>query len=288
MENIPYIVSDESATLIYEGKPYTLSASHANFVVFKKALLNGDFETAISYLDIKKQIKEFSDGELFVKNGAVYYYGTQLHGKVVDKLLELLQSGMSIGNPFIKFVKNLLNNPSNSSVEELYDFLSYKSLPIDDDGYVIAYKGVAQDGWSISGNTQTVVLQGEVNDRGQILNRVGDTIEVQRRCVDDDRRNSCSHGLHVGSFDYAQSWASDGKLLMVRFDPSDAVSVPHDSSCQKLRVSCYEVLQEIAIEDDSEITEPYYGVYSNGNTDPDYNDYDEDYDDEEEYEDENY
>ena len=148
MANYPYIVSEETATLLYEGKPYTLQSSHPNFAPFKKALVEGDFETAINYLDIKKQIKEFADGELKVENGSVYYYGTQLHGKVVDKLLELLESGLKLGSPFVKFVKNLLDNPSNNSVEELYDFLSYKSLPIDDDGYVLGYKGVCSDGWS--------------------------------------------------------------------------------------------------------------------------------------------
>ena len=285
MANYPYIVSEDTATLLYEGKPYTLNSSHANFAPFKSALIAGDFETAINYLDIKKQIKEFSDGELRVENGSVYYYGTQLHGKVVDKLLELLESGMKVGNPFIKFVKNLLDNPSNNSVEELYDFLSYKSLAIDEDGFVVGYKGVASDGWSQSGNTQTVVLQGEVNERGQIMNRVGDTIEVQRRSVDDNRQNNCSHGLHIGSFDYAKSWAGGGKLLLVRFNPADAVSVPQDCECQKLRVSKYEILEEIEISDDSEIKKPFYGVYTDGNTEEE-NDYDYDDYDDEEYEDE--
>ena len=248
-------------------------------------MIKGDFETAISYLDIKTTIKNWSDGELRVDNGAVYYFSERLHGAVVDKLLDLIQAGMDTSAPFIKFIKNLLDNPSKSSVDELYDFLSYKSLPIDEDGWVIGYKGVASDGWSISGNTQTTVLQGEINERGQILNRVGDTIEVQRRCVDDDRRNQCSHGLHVGSFDYAKSWAGSGKLLMVRFNPADAVSVPEDCSCQKLRVSKYEILEEIEIADDSEIEKPFYGVYTNGNTEEE-NDYDYDYNDEEEYEDE--
>lgn len=282
--NYPYIVSDQSATLIYEGKPYTLSSSQPNFTPFKKALVQGDFETAISYLDIKTTITNWSDGELRVDNGAVYFYKERLHGAVVDKLLELLSAGMSKSAPFIKFIKNLLDNPSKSSVDELYDFLSYKSLPIDEDGYVIGYKGVANDYWSVSGNTHTTVLQGEVNERGQILNRVGDTIEVQRRCVDDDRRNSCSHGLHVGSFDYAKSWAGGGKLLMVRFNPRDAVSVPEDCSCQKLRVSKYEILEEIEVSDDSEVEKPFYGVYTDGNTEEE-NDYDYDYNDEE-YDDE--
>lgn len=276
MENIPYIVSSDSATLIYEGKPYTLSSHQPNFVPFRKALIAGDFKTAISYLDISTTITNWSDGELRVENGSVYYFNERLHGVVVDKLMELLSQGMDASAPFIKFIKNLLNNPSKSSVDELYDFLSYKSLPIDKDGYVIAYKGVAHDGWSKSGNTQTTVIKGETNERGQILNRVGDTIEVLRRSVDDNRNNNCSHGLHVGSFDYAKSWASgDGKLLMVRFDPADAVSVPTDCYCQKLRVSRYEILEEIEVSDESEIEQPFYGVYTDGNTEENF---DDDYD----------
>jgi hypothetical protein len=72
---------------------------------------------------------------------------------------------------------------------------------------------------------------------------------------------------------------------LVRFNPRDAVSVPQDAECQKLRVCKYEVLEEIEC-DNSEIKEPYYGVYTNGfGQDNKDNDYDEDYDDEE-YEDE--
>jgi hypothetical protein len=73
--------------------------------------------------------------------------------------------------------------------------------------------------------------------------------------------------------------------LLVRFNPRDAVSVPQDCECQKLRVCKYEGLEEIEVEDDSEIKEPYYGVYTNGDINSK-NDYDEDYDDYEDYEDE--
>ena len=261
-------------------------SSQPNFEPFKKALISGDFETAIDYLDIRKQVEAFADGDLVVDKGAVYYHGQRLHGKVIDKLLDLLGSGLDVGSAFVKFVKNLLDNPSNNSVEELYDFLSYKQLPIDDDGYVIGYKGVCSDYWSQSGNKHTIVLQGQTNERGQIKNVVGSTIEVARNCVDDNRENGCSHGLHIGSFDYANDWASGGKLLLVRFNPRDAVSVPSDCSCQKLRVCKYEIIKEIPREE-SEIEAPYYSVYTNGETrEEDENDYDYHDNDEEYYEEE--
>jgi hypothetical protein len=263
--NYPYIVSQSSATVVYDGKPYTIDARNPNFVPLRSALLAGDFDAALKYLNIEKAIVDFADGALSVKNGVVYYGQHVLRNPVVDKLLNLLKSGMKTSDPFIKFVKNLLQNPSKSSVEELYDFLSYKALPIDSDGYVIAYKGVAQDYWSKSGNTDTVVLRGQTNQRGQILNTVGSVIEVMRNSVDDNRDNQCSHGLHVGSFDYARDWASgDGRLLLVRFNPADAVSVPTDHSCQKLRVSKYEILREIEVDNKAEIEEPVYGCYTDG------------------------
>ena len=89
MANYPYIVSESTATLLYEGKPYT-RISQPNFEPFKKALISGDFETAIDYLDIRKQVEAFADGDLVVDKGAVYYHGQRLHGKVIDKLLDLL------------------------------------------------------------------------------------------------------------------------------------------------------------------------------------------------------
>ena len=89
-------------------------------------------------------------------------------------------------------------------------------------------------------------MQGTTNERHQIFNGVGETIEVQRRCVDDNKDHHCSHGLHIGSYDYAEGWAgSDGKLLLVEFDPEDAVSVPTDCNYQKLRVSKYKVVADI-------------------------------------------
>ena len=111
---------------------------------------------------------------------------------------------------------------------------------------MLGYKGVQQDFWSNTGNADTIVVQGQTNDRHQIYNGVGETIEIQRRSCDDNKDNHCSHGLHIGSYDYANNWAgSQGRLLLVEFDPQDAVSVPTDCEFQKLRVSKYKVVADI-------------------------------------------
>jgi hypothetical protein len=104
---------------------------------------------------------------------------------------------------------------------------------------------VRSDFYSIHGNKGTVVLQGTVNESGQILNEIGATIEVARNSVCDDFEIGCGEGLHVGSRDYAEGWAgADGKVVLVEFSPEDAVSVPKDSNYQKLRVSKYIVRSE--------------------------------------------
>ena len=66
---------------------------------------------------------------------------------------------------------------------------------------------------------------------------------MNRRKVSDDCTQGCGQGLHVGTYDYACSWAgSGGKVVLVRFDPADIVSVPSDCEHQKMRVSNYTVL----------------------------------------------
>jgi hypothetical protein len=156
-------------------------------------------------------------------------------------------------------------NPSKNSVDQLYTFLSYKTLPLTETGNVIGYKGVDADYYSKRGNTNTIVITGTVNKNGCILNKVGETIEVARNSVDDNKDNHCSHGLHIGSYDYAKDWAgNDGHLMMVEFNPCDAVSVPTDCNFQKLRVSKYKVIGEVPFErvkeTEAPLNEPYYNT----------------------------
>lgn len=246
MEKVPYTLSENSLTVFWEGKPYTLRKDHVNFNLAKQAIFDARYEDLGDLLDIRKAVEDFVEGEIEVKDEVVYYKNHRLHGVVVDKLLEMLRAGMKDSAPLTNFITRLQSNPSANSVNELYSFLSYKSLPTTPEGKVLGYKGVKNDFYSSTGNADTIVLQGKVNENHQIFNGVGETIEVARRCVDDNKDNHCSYGLHVGSYDYANQWAGeDGRLLVVEFDPEDAVSVPTDCDFQKLRVSKYRVVEDI-------------------------------------------
>lgn len=171
----------------------------------------------------------------------VFYKGEELPAALVTKVLSIIKDGLPLEH-FEKFWERLEKNPSAASVNQLIDFLSYKELPITEDGHFIAYRGVNSDYYSVHGNLKTKVLQGKVDSQGRILNEIGATIEVLRREVDDNRDVGCSFGLHVGSLNYATSWGP--KVIVVKIDPADVVSVPKDSSCQKCRVSKYEILYD--------------------------------------------
>ena len=281
--SVPYILSENSLTIFVEGKPHTLRKDHANFNLARKAILDGETEKLADLVDVQRAVEDFVQGDIEVKDEIVYYRGHRLHGVVVDKLLEMLRAGLKDSAPITNFITRLQANPSANSVAELYTFLGYKNLPTTAEGKVLGYKGVQSDYWSTTGNADTIVVQGQTNERHQIPNEVGATIEVARRCVDDNKDNHCSFGLHVGSYDYANEWAGEsGRLLVVEFDPADAVSVPTDCDFQKLRVSKYKVVSDIT---DSrkelnkpvyEANKPIYGSDDDINFDDD-EDYDEDF-----------
>jgi len=280
MNKVPYTLSENSLTIFWEGKPYTLREDHPNFETAKQAIFDARYEDLGGLIDIVKSVEDFVEGDIEVREEVVYYKNHRLHGVVVDKLMEMLRAGMKDSAPLTNFITRLQANPSANSVTELYSFMSYKSLPNTPEGKVLGYKGVKDDFYSSTGNADTIVVQGEVNESHQIFNGVGETIEVARRCVDDNRDNHCSYGLHVGSYDYANGWAGEsGRLLVVEFDPADAVSVPTDCNFQKLRVSKYKVIEDIT-DHRKEMNKPVYEANK-----PIYDD-DLDSDESEEYDDE--
>jgi hypothetical protein len=280
MNKPAYIVTDNAITVIYEGKPYTVNTDNPNYTGLKNALLNAEYDNISRFLDIQKQIEDFSHGSIKVIAEKVYYGNYELKGFVIDKLIQFLRSGMKDAQPILNFIEKLMFNPSKNSVDQLYTFLSYKTLPLTEDGNVIGYKGVDADYYSKHGNTNTLVISGKVDENGRILNKIGETIEVARNSVDDNKDNHCSHGLHVGSYDYAKDWAgNNGHLLMVEFNPSDAVSVPTDCNFQKLRVSKYKVIGEVPFErikDEAPLNEPYYNTDEKINIDDEDDDCDDD------------
>jgi hypothetical protein len=83
-------------------------------------------------------------------------------------------------------------------------------------------------------------------------NSVGMIVEMERNEVDDNKDQTCSTGLHFCSQDYLPHFGSgsDSRVVIVKINPSDVVSIPSDYNNAKGRACRYVVVGEIGNEGD--------------------------------------
>ena len=102
---------------------------------------------------------------------------------------------------------------------------------------------------------------------------------MTRSKVDDDRDRGCSNGLHAGALNYVAGYGSveaNDKIVIVKINPADVVSVPSDCNYEKLRTCRYEVVGEYQ----GELLKPLYSSV--------FSEYEDDYDGEDDYDDDAY
>ncbi len=227
---ISFIVTNSGTiNAVANGKAYTVPRDHKNYDGIKDAVINGDADALERLANVAKAIVSFSEGKIAVKDGVVYFEGKPLHNVVTERILSLSRDGFPF-QPAARFLDNLMNNPSHHSVKELYSFLEHQGLPLTEDGCFLGYKAV-----------NSAYMD---KHSGQFDNSVGKVLSVPRNTVDDDWRNACSSGFHVGSLEYVRSFASEGDhIMIVKVNPADVVSVP-PSEVTKLRTCKYEVVGE--------------------------------------------
>ena len=259
----PYILTDESLTIVLNGKALSMRNDHANWQATLDALNNEDWDALPNLFDESKAVEDYFDNAagVAVKDGTVFYTADgqdeALHGVVVDKILHFMRNGLPY-KPLVRFAGKLANNPSRRAIDELYTFLEHKSMPITPEGNFIAYKGVKHDFTD--------------HYSGKFDNSVGQTLSMRRNQVCDDADIGCSDGFHAGSYEYAKGYThGGGHLLRVEIDPSDVVSVPKDCDCQKLRTAKYKV---VALHETIEtpLDEGIYGEYDDVAFDDPYSD----------------
>ena len=151
----------------------------------------------------------------------------EIPAKVNQKIGELVSEGYNKKH-YEKFFCRCAKNPNPESVKMLFEFLAEHHLTIDQDGFFYAYKKVKRDLFDVYS--------------GKIKNAVGTYVEIPREQCTFDPNNACGPGLHCGSLEYAQNYDSNsGKVLLIKVDPQDVVSVPHDHNAAKIRVCRYYV-----------------------------------------------
>lgn len=165
------------------------------------------------------------------KSGQVFAKGskTPIHKSVAKRIVEFYREGLPY-EPLIRFWQNLEKNPSKDSKDQLFLFLTANHMPITPDGCFLAYKQVD--------NKKGKLVD---NYTGRISNAIGKIVKMKRSSVDADRRTTCSHGLHVAAWNYAQGYSGD-TLIEVKVNPRDVVAVPNDYDNEKMRVCQYKVI----------------------------------------------
>jgi hypothetical protein len=234
-----------SLTVILGNKPYKVDNSHENYDVLLNAFHTDDTELWLENIDIKKAVEKYIvQGGLEVRDDSLMYKGEVLNDRLSQTILEMKRNGQPI-DYMVNLLENILKNPSMQSRRQIYDFLKHKDLPITPDGCFVAYKAVTSDFYSKSAG-KLVLLQGSANEAGHIFNGVGQVVECERADVDDDRRNQCSYGLHVGALSYSGpngNFFSHGDVtVLVKVNPADVIAVPEDYDATKMRVCKYEVI----------------------------------------------
>lgn len=193
-----------------------------NWELARQAILDEDWETLVNYLDIPTAVQTYTQGQYQVTEDGAFYQDEPIPGMLQDRLITMMKEGANF-EYLLKFHERLQANPSHVTVTGLYDFLAHKNIPIGPDGFFYAYKGIRTDMKDVHS--------------GLFDNSPGITHEMPRNRVDDDRNAGCSSGFHVGSLSYATSFGA--KTVIVKVDPADVVSIPHDSNCQKVRTCKY-------------------------------------------------
>lgn len=241
-----------SFVAVINGTVYTVGRDHHNYKLLLEKFKKGE-EDQFDLLyrqELKKEDvlmpKAVAGTSVTFENGELKYNGKPVHHSYASRIVEAYENGFPI-QPMLNFFENLMQNPSSRSVEELPDFLMNRNLPVTEDGCFLAYKSVRSD-WYSKASGNLTLLQGKVNSSGNIYNAVGEVIECVRNEVDDERVNECSHGLHVGGLAYSgpNGWyhSANDKVVIVKVNPKDVVSVPRDHNAQKVRVCRYEVVEE--------------------------------------------
>lgn len=254
--SIAKIITPSGATVIITGRqPFSMARSHKLFDDLIDAIRQDDEEEILNIIDIANKVVTYTAGEVAVIDGQIFYGDEQVTGVLVDRIFEHMAEGIDASH-LLLFLKNLMQNESKQSREELYLFLENATdMPITEDGRFIAYKWVTTDYKDC--HTRT------------FDNSVGQIVKMPRRNVNDDRRQTCSSGLHVCSRNYDRFGQ---RLMLVAVNPKDVVSVPNDYNNAKMRVCEYEVIAEI---DDSEYENKFTNkIYSTKVNEEDDNDFD--------------
>ena len=244
---LPYLIQGENIIVIIDNINHTIGKAHVSYGKIRDSIRDLDWASVREFVDPVKRIINYGQGRVKIVDEQVFWDGEEMHNTLSSRMVEMLREGFSI-DAMVKFMDNLMLNPSFRSVNELYGFLERNNLPITPDGCFLAYKRVRED--------YTDVHSGK-ND-----NSVGETVMMDRNKVNDNKDQTCSPGLHFCSKEYLSSFGGS-RIMIVKINPADVVSIPTDYGFSKGRCCKYQVTGELGIKPELAFTKT---VQENANT----------------------
>lgn len=233
MSQIKSLRTVQGVSVFIKGRPsVTIDKGAGNYEAVIKALENNDLSALTLALDTRKYVVAKSFGKFVVDaNGNLTYGGTfPLPLALSDYVLPILKKADNL-EPILLFIENLLSNPSEYARAELMQWIEKAQMPITPDGNFLAYKRVRDDYKDVHSGTMD--------------NSVGQVVQMPRLAVDDDRNRTCSAGLHFCSKDYLSHFPGE-RIVVVKINPADVVSIPVDYDFTKGRAWRYEVVAELS------------------------------------------
>jgi hypothetical protein len=251
---VPYLLTTSNVTFVANGQTYLVSRQAPQFDSILDELANPQHtaESLIQLADASRKVAQeietaiaasgeqnvpyLAKGVVKVSREGVTFNGDFIHSVLADRMVEILERGLPLA-PWVKFAENLFMNPAEHAREELYLWLESSDLPITEDGHFLAYKVVTSS--FKDKHTRT------------FDNRPGQIVELASRDeVDPVRDRTCSRGLHFCSKSYVGQFISgDDKVVLVKVNPADVVSIPSDYGNAKGRTWRYEVVDEVSLDE---------------------------------------
>lgn len=235
--NFGFVQTGRGVNLFFGAKPVPVDNTHLFYeeilTELKKGAANWSVERLKEMSNIPEAIKGLFYGDVTVTDaGEIYYKNKVLHNALTNKMVQMIKEGWDI-SIWANFLNNVMQNPSEVAINELYLFLEKAQMPLTPDGHFLAFKKVRNDYKSIHD--------------GKTDNSIGSKPSLPREQVDPNRDNTCSRGLHFCAHDYLSKFSStpNHRVIIVKINPADVVAIPSDYANAKGRAWTYEVVGEI-------------------------------------------
>lgn len=224
-----YIIQGSNVVVVIDNKIHTVSKTHLTYQKVIDAIKAEDWDLLQKVIEPAQVVLTYGQGNVTIQDGTLLWKGAEMHSYLATKIIEMLREGLPI-EPLVRFMHNLMMNPSKRAVSELYGFLEKGSMPITPDGHFLAYKKVRDNYFDVHSGTMD--------------NSVGKVVSMERNAVDDDKDRTCSAGLHFCSRSYLDNFGG-ARVMIVKINPADVVSIPSDYNDAKGRACRYEVIGEL-------------------------------------------